>query len=244
MCHKEPLTHFGEQLPAKSIEEEVSALVYGEGRAARKIAVLPDIYGLTPFYQGFSSFLARHGAEVHLVNPWQPFGELPESTREAAYERRHMLRDTAYCNQLALYIDRIGFDAVIGFCIGGNFLLELVRGGYRGISSAVYPLPWGMSNVDALDPAFDYMGHLPHPVTILMGEEDSLAGADNIRRLQDVCGSNPALTLHLYPKSNHGFLTDIDSGDELLRANAYHALEVIVQTVFPAGLGITQSKEF
>lgn len=233
MCHADSSTFLGEAPDARDYDGSVSALVYGDAMTGRKIAVLPDIYGTTSFYRAFSAYIAARGAEVLLVNPWQPFGDLPELTRDAAYERRHQLRDKAFCSQLEVFIERESIDTIIGFCIGGNFLLELVRNSFRGICCAVYPLPWGMPNDDAIDPAFDYLPDITHAVSILMGREDQLAGPDNIRRLEDVCAANPALDLHLYEASGHGFLRDLDSDNVLLHANARDALKRIVTYVMP-----------
>lgn len=233
MCHAEGSVFFGFPTDAGKIDSNVFALTYGSQEAVRKIAVLPDIYGLTPFYQAFASWIAARGAEVYLVNPWQPFGELPESTREAAFDRRHKLRDRAFCDQLGQFIESMRIDTIIGFCIGGNFLLELVRRGYTGIACALYPLPWGMPNEDDIDPAFEYMESLQHPVQIFMGRNDPLAGPENIHRLKQVCETNPLLELQLYDASGHGFLGDLDSDDERLRANALEALDQLTRRVFP-----------
>ncbi len=233
MCHTRELSFFGGVGAPSPYAGEVTALRYGDDDAPRRIAVLPDIYGVTPFYQGFSSFLADQGARVDLVNPWEPFGDLPEMTREAAYERRPRIRDRAFCDDVERYLSKQHVETVVGFCIGGNFLLELVRRGYRGDSFAYYPLPWGMPNQDAIDPAFEYMPELAHPVTILMGVEDPLAGPENIERLRSVCTANPALDLHLYEKSGHGFLTDLESEDDALRNNALDAMRVLTEKAFP-----------
>lgn len=195
--------------------------------------MLPDIYGVTPFYRGLASYLSDRGATVFLVNPWRPFGTLPEMTREAAWERRHHIRDRAFCDDLTAFVEQERIDTVIGFCIGGNFLLELVRRGYTGTCCAFYPLPWGMANKDELQPPFEYMERLEHQVTILTGEQDALAGPENTDRLRAVCAQNPAMDLHLYESSGHGFLADLDSDEEHLRSNARAALDVVLSKVFP-----------
>ena len=233
MCHLRELSFFGAANPPSAYVGAVSALRYGDADAAKRIALLPDIYGVTPFYRGLASFLSEQGAAVYLVNPWAPFGELPEPTREAAWTRRRRIRDRAFCDDLDAFLGQERIDTVIGFCIGGNFLFELARRGYSGICCAFYPLPWGMANEDGLQPPFEYMPDLAQDIAILMGAADPLAGAENIERLRDVCARNPAMELHLYERSGHGFLADLDSNDRTLRENAREALRILLRKAFP-----------
>jgi carboxymethylenebutenolidase len=232
MCHTTRIEYFGEFREPAIFSAEVEGLHFGSTDAGITVAVLPDIYGLTDFYKGYASYLAGLGANVFLTNPWSPFGDLPEPTREAAYARRHKLHDMAHCNQLDAFIGNNNIQAIVGFCIGGNFAFEMARRGYEGKNIAVYPLPWGMPNQDEIKPAFEYMSSLEKPVTILMGEADHLAGPDNIEKLKTATAANPALTLHLYPGSNHGFFTDIDGSDAALKQNARAGIDRVNEVLF------------
>ena len=232
MCHSERIAFFGELGESTEHNGEVYSLLFGSGKAGKRVAVLPDIYGLTDFYKSYASYLVGFGARVFLANPWNEFGELAESTRERAYERRHLLKDKAYCDQLESFLLREKVDAIVGFCIGGNFAFEMAQRGFAGTIIAIYPLPWGMDNKDAITPAFEYMPELSKDVTILMGEADHLAGPGNIVKMKDIVAGNAHLTMHLYERSNHGFFTDIEGDDAQLQQNARAGIETVNKTLF------------
>jgi carboxymethylenebutenolidase len=232
MCHQDKIEFFGEPRNHEEFSAEVDGLVFPGDTQGRTIAVLPDIYGLTDFYKGYASYVSGFGARTFLVNPWSEFGNLAEPTREAAYERRHLLKDKEHCDQLEVFLGREKIDAIIGFCLGGNFAFELAKRGYIGTIIAIYPLPWGMANQDQIQPAFDYMPTLSRPITILMGAADHLAGPDNIEKMKNIVAANDKLTMHLYEGSNHGFFTDIDGSDEALRNNARNAIDTVSKMLF------------
>lgn len=232
VCHTRKIDYFGETATGIEHPGHVDSLFFAGKGTGRRIAVLPDIYGLTDFYKGYASFVARLGAETFLTNPWSAFGELDEPTREAAYERRRKLKDREHCDLLEDFLAAEKIDAIVGFCIGGNFAFEMARRGFEGTIVAVYPLPWGMANQDEIAPAFSYMPTLGKDVTILMGEADHLAGPDNIELIKRISADNAHLVLHLYSGSNHGFFTDIDGSDEQLTANAKDAIDKVTGILF------------
>lgn len=232
MCHKDSVDYFGQYRIYEEFTEEVDGIVFANADARKRVAMLPDIYGLTNFYKGFASYVAGFGAHVYLTNPWKPFGELAEMTREAAFERRHNLRDRVHCDQLEVFLASHEIDAVIGFCIGGNFAFELARRGFKGTIVAIYPLPWGMENQDAIEPAFEYMPSLTKDMTIIIGDSDRLGGPANIQKLAGITRDNEHLTLHLYEGSDHGFFNDIDGSDQTLKDNAHDAIGKVTGILF------------
>ena len=230
MCHSDRIEYFGELKEHSEFSHIVDGLHFQE--SGRKITILPDIYGLTDFYIGYASYLCRQGADVYLANPWSGLGGTSTMSREDTYVRRAKLKDKSYCDKVEQFLCDQNIDAVVGFCLGGNFGLEMAKRGYDKTNISIYPLPWGMDNQDKIEPAFDYMGSLAHKVNIFMGEADHLAGPDNINKLCDIVSQNQNLTLDLYKGSNHGFFTDLNGEDGPLRNNALDAIDKVNQILF------------
>lgn len=230
MCHTERIEFFGNVSEFTDFSDVVDGITF-DG-AGRNIAIFPDIFGLTDFYKGYASYLADQGATVHIVNIWSGLGGEPTLSREEAYARKHKLKEFSYCNQIEQFLKEFKIDAILGFCLGGNFSLEMARRGFSGTNISIYPLPWGMENQDPLTPAFDYMPTLKQQVNIFMGEADYLAGPENIDKLKNIVTANKSLSLNLYEGSDHGFFTDIDGENEQLKTNAHDAIKRVNKILF------------
>ncbi len=59
---------------------------------------------------------------------------------------------------------------------------------------------------------------------MLIGDADGSVGPEHIARLRDIAADNPAVDLHVYETSGHGFLADLAADDSLKRSNAEQAL--------------------
>lgn len=223
MCHADATKAFPKPARATFVPGPVAAYRFG-AEGGRRVAILPDIYGCNPFYRGLATRFVRRGAEVFLVDPFHPFGDLAEPTREAAFERRHKVRDRAFVDALAVFLAERRIGAVVGFCLGGLYVFELARRDLALDLVAYYPFPQGLPNQDALDTPFDYLPRVTRRHAVLFGSEDRLLGRDNLERLQRQAAENPAIALTVYPGSDHGFLGDIESDDPGLRANAEASL--------------------
>ena len=99
MCHGAAINAFPAPALGEPFERSVAGFRYGDKSALVKIALLPDIYGCNPFYQGLAKRFAGKGAEAFLVNPFHGLGELAENTREAAFARREKVRDKTFLDQ-------------------------------------------------------------------------------------------------------------------------------------------------
>src|SRR3546814_8976286 len=92
----------------------------------------------------------------------------------------------------------------MGFCLGGNFVLELARRVSDCALLAVYPFPQGLPNVAPLAPPIDYLPKIETPVTILLGDTDASVGAENVEALAACVEGNPAVSLHIFRGVGHG----------------------------------------
>jgi carboxymethylenebutenolidase len=196
-----------------------------------RVALLTDIYGCNDFYQSMSTHFANQGWQSHLIDLFADLGELPEVTREAAFERRHKLRDQECCDLIAQYILDNNITAVVGFCLGGNFVFELARRNVKVNLIAYYPFPAGLPNENGLDPAFNYLELLQTEVTVLIGDDDNRVGLENVAKLKTISESNAALGVNVYPNSKHGFLEDLDSADPTLKQNAEDSLATCLDKI-------------
>lgn len=224
MCHGQSVSLFPEPGTPAAVGGEAAALAYGDPGAATRLAILPDVFGCTPFYRGLAAYLAGKGARVFLMNPFADLGELSEPTLDAAFARRSRLHDFSYLDRFEGFALETGIRGTIGFCLGGLYILELARRSLPGNLVAYYPFPQNLPNQDPVPTPFDYLETLQKPVTVLVGDSDTPVGPANVGRMAEIAARNPAFTVHVYPGSEHGFLADIDSVDPVLRANARNAL--------------------
>ena len=69
MCHGEKSPAFPDPGAASPYSKDIQAMVFGSPDAARQIAILPDIFGCNPFYQGFATYLAARGFISSTLSP-------------------------------------------------------------------------------------------------------------------------------------------------------------------------------
>jgi carboxymethylenebutenolidase len=165
--------------------------------------------------------------------------DLPEQTREAAFARRDKLRDRAFVDAIESFARRHFAAGVLGFCLGGLYVFELARRGLSAALVSLYGFPQGLRNQDPLPVPFDYLETLPVRQTAIFGEADYLQTADNLARIKSIAANNPAFDLKIYTKSGHGFLSDLESEDEVLRTNAHEALVLTANALLHGLNGIS-----
>ena len=201
----------------------------GSTEAERRIAILPDIYGCSPFYKGLAARYAARGAGVFLVDPFAAFGELPEATREAAFARRHRLADRAFVDRVEQFCGDERITGVVGFCLGGLYVFELARRNAGPALVGLYGFPQGMPNQDPLPVPFDYLAGVRKPFTMLMGADDVPVGLEAIRRLTAMAPEAPAMALTVYEGVGHNFLAGIDDANSADSNSCRIAIEALAR---------------
>src|SRR5580698_4612829 len=129
MCHGVASAAFPAVGKYVTTTAEPFSLAFGDSVARVRIAILPDIYGPGPFYQGLATYLAERGAFVQLMDPFHELGPMTEPSREAAFARRDGLRDRAYVDGFERFAREQRITSVVGFCLGGLYVFELARRG-------------------------------------------------------------------------------------------------------------------
>ncbi|WP_257551892.1 dienelactone hydrolase family protein [Sphingopyxis sp. DBS4] len=233
MCHIEQCSSFPSgDAGALFQDREISGYRFGDDASDRCIAVLPDIYGCTSFYRGFAAHLAARGAVVDLIRTFEDLGKLAEHTREAAFERRHRLKDRTFVDAFERYARRRGIGGVVGFCIGGLFVYELARRNLPAALVSFYGFPQGLPNQEAVDVPLTYLDTVTTPHLTLFGAEDDLISEEVQTRLAGIGQRQPACQVRVFTGSGHGFLTDLDGADAGRRDNAAKALALCEEALF------------
>ena len=225
MCNTEASRSLPRPGKAERIDSDgIVAYAFGQATCADRVVIIPDIYGASAFYLGLATWFADKGARVLLLDPFVDLGELPSPTREAAFARRGKLCDKAYVDAVENFSRKHEISGVLGFCLGGLYVFELSRRRLPVRLVSLYGFPQGLPNQDPLPVPFDYLAEVSWPQLALFGEEDYLQTPENLGRLRAIAAASPHFDLHLYPRSGHGFLADLDAEDSTLRANANDAL--------------------
>ncbi|WOF45885.1 dienelactone hydrolase family protein (plasmid) [Sphingopyxis indica] len=233
MCHTEKSGFFALTADGEPFHDDgISGFRFGEVVSDRRVAILPDIYGCTPFYKGFAAHLAALGAKVDLIDIFDGLGDLPEQTRERAFERRHRLKDRAFLDRFEAYARRAKVNGVVGFCIGGLFVYELARRDLPAALVSFYGFPQGLPNQDALDTPLTYLGDVTRPHLSLFGEQDELVPVPVQQQLRAVAERQPACRMTMFAGSGHAFLADLDSAEPRRRDNAIEALRLCEEALF------------
>lgn len=224
MCHGVAVAAFPAPQLGTSYGGAVTGYVYDRPGAHKRLAILPDIYGCNPFYQGLARYYQDAGAHVVLVDPFAGLGELPEMSRELAFARRHKVNDAAFVDAFQAFCEAENITGVVGFCLGGLYIFELARRGLKADLVGLYGFPQGMANQGALPVPFDYLPSVTQPFTMLMGREDPSVLPENVDKLSDMDDQCPAMDLTVYREAGHGFLPEISGDDPALQAVAKDAL--------------------
>lgn len=225
MCHGAAVSAFPDAYVGEVYDGDVYGYRYGDPAAEKHIAIIPDIYGANPLYQGLALHYVGKGARATLLDPFSEHGDLPEPTREHAFARRMKLKDKTLLDQVEAFSEAENVTGIIGFCLGGLYIFELARRSAKPDLVGLYGFPQGLPNDDGIPAPFDYLTSVTRPFTMLMGRLDEPVTTEVMDRLSAMAPDCPAMDLTMYPDAGHGFIADLDSDDAGARAVAEDALQ-------------------
>ncbi|SFC19631.1 dienelactone hydrolase family protein [Streptomyces aidingensis] len=215
----------------------------GSGAGGRGTClVVPDIYGPSPFYAELARLLAAEGYTATLVDYFFREGPLAERTREAAFRRRAGLDERRALRDLSAAVGRLGAGAprtaVIGFCLAGQFALDLAAMRRDLATVSFYGFPEGVSGevaVAAPRPV-DLAGEITGPVLACWGTRDYIPLPVIQRFEKAMRDAGTDYTQLLLDGAGHGFLQGLVEEREDSAAARRAWLETLD---FLAGAGLT-----
>jgi len=231
MCHPDSIAIFPKIKTAELKKfSQLKCWDYSAEKSNGKvIAIISDIYGCNDFYRGLSAYFVEQGWRVLLIDLFVDLGELPEVTKEAAFARRHKIKDKSACDQIEEFLLEQKIDSLVGFCLGGNFVLEMAKRNVQSNLIAFYPFPAGLPNQEPLQPSLEYLEQNEKRVLVLLGSEDDGAGRDNVAIIANMAKTSETLLVNVYKNSGHGFLANLNNqSDLILQAEANEALHACI----------------
>ncbi|GAA3742024.1 dienelactone hydrolase family protein [Salinactinospora qingdaonensis] len=211
----------GARMPGWSFEPE--------GPSRGVCLVVPDIYGPSPFYAELSRMLADTGVTAILVDYFFREGSLPEVTREAAFERRAALDERRTLRDLSTAIDHLGArpgrTGVIGFCLAGQFALDLCAERDDLATVCFYAFPEGVQG-DVAVPAprpIDLADEITGPILAFWGTRDYIPLSVISRFEKAMRTAGVDYEQHLYEGAGHSFLQGLveDRDDSVAAHDAW-----------------------
>jgi carboxymethylenebutenolidase len=182
------------------------------GASRGACVVVPDIYGPSPFYAEIARRLATEGFTTTLVDYFFREGPLAEPTREAAFARRAPMDELRALRDLDAAITQLGAPGtrtgLIGFCLAGQFALDICSWRPDLATVCFYPFPEGVS-AEVRRPAprpIDLAAAITGPILSFWGTADYIP-LEVIARFEEAMhDAGTDYVQHLYAGAGHGFL--------------------------------------
>jgi carboxymethylenebutenolidase len=176
------------------------------------VVLVPDIFGPSPFYAELTRRLAGAGFTATLVDYFFREGPLVEVAREAAFARRSQLDEQRALRDLHAAIDLVGAGrprvGVVGFCLAGQFALDLAAERADLATVGFYPFPEGIAG-EVQNPAprpVDLVERIRGPVLAMWGSADyiPLSVIEGFETAMRAAGAD--YRQRVYDGAGHGFL--------------------------------------
>ena len=174
------------------------------------VLIMPTIFGVNPFVRGYADTLARAGLTAAVCDFYS--GEpLPGSYEEALAQARKlndaMVDDIEgrWLDHLQRYSSALG---VLGFCLGGRFvLLRAAQDGRIKACAAAYPSIENPRLPNQEQDAVALAADIRCPVHVVQPGHDHVASVETYAALKENLHKRAAPTVwQYYPDAEHGFM--------------------------------------
>jgi carboxymethylenebutenolidase len=174
------------------------------------VLIVPTIFGVNSFVRGYADTLARAGLKAGVCDFYS--GQPLPGSYEEALARARKLDDTTADDIEGRWLDRLQRDSsalgVLGFCLGGRFvLLRAAQDGRIKACAAAYPSIDDPMKPNQSRDTLKFAAAIRCPVHICQPGIDHVASPETYRTLREtlVSRSAPTIVQH-YPEAEHGFM--------------------------------------
>jgi len=174
------------------------------------VLIVPTIFGVNPFVRGYAEILARAGLTAAVCDLYS--GEPLPGSYEQALARARKLNDAMVDDIEGRWLDHLqrnsGSLGVLGFCLGGRFVLLRAAHDERiKACAAAYPSIENPMLPNQSQDVLKLAAGIRCPVHICQPGIDHVASPETYRSLKDALLSRSAPTvIGYYPEAEHGFM--------------------------------------
>jgi len=174
------------------------------------VLIMPTIFGVNPFVRGYADTLARAGLKAAVCDFYS--GEPLPGSYEEALARARKLDDAMADDIERRWLDHLQRDSsalgVLGFCLGGRFvLLRAAQDERIKACAAAYPSIDNPMKPNQSRDALQLAATIRCPVHICQPGIDHVASPETYRTLRDaLLGRSAPTVIQYYPEAEHGFM--------------------------------------
>jgi carboxymethylenebutenolidase len=174
------------------------------------VLIMPTIFGVNPFVRGYADTLARAGLTAAVCDFYS--GEPLPASYEEALARARKLDDDIADDIEGRWLDYLQRESsalgVLGFCLGGRFvLLRAAQDGRIKACAAAYPSIDNPMKPNQSKDALRLAATIRCPVLICQPGIDHVASPETYRMLRDaLLGRSAPTVIQYFPEAEHGFM--------------------------------------
>ena len=176
------------------------------------VVILPTIFGVNAFVRGYAETLAGAGLAAAV---WDLYEGLPLTTDyEESKKRARTITDAAMHGVVKKWIDYMAGDlrltsiGVLGFCLGGRFVLMTAAHDKRiKACAAAYPSIENPRPANQEQDSLALAADITCPVHVVQPGHDHVASPQTYATLKETLHKRAAPTIwQYYPDAEHGFM--------------------------------------